>query len=101
MKRYIKKRKKYFYVNSSYKISIIFEHKKKLTKYLNTDIFFLEFYKMSDSEDEGAKIQEFKEVAEEIKKCKKNPETSGMFVSGWDDADQQIDVVKDPTGTFS
>lgn len=53
---------------------------------------------MSDLEDEEVKIKEFKEVAEEIKRCKKNPETSGMFVSGWDDADQDVNVVKDPTG---
>ncbi|CAH0724750.1 unnamed protein product, partial [Brenthis ino] len=50
---------------------------------------------MSDSEDEG-KIQDFKEISEEIEKCKKNPETSGMFVSGWDDADQDVNIVKDP-----
>ncbi|XP_045458809.1 ankyrin repeat domain-containing protein 49 [Melitaea cinxia] len=50
---------------------------------------------MSDSEDES-KIKDFKEISEEIERCKMNPATSGMFVSGWDDADQDVDLVKNP-----
>ncbi|XP_037298583.1 ankyrin repeat domain-containing protein 49 [Manduca sexta] len=52
---------------------------------------------MSDSENsETTEYNNFKEIQEEIEKCKRNPETSGMFVSGWDDADQDVDVVKNP-----
>ncbi|XP_068626638.1 ankyrin repeat domain-containing protein 49 [Battus philenor] len=51
---------------------------------------------MSDSEDESLNIRNYKEVADEIKRCKRNPATSGMFVSGWDDADQDVDLVKNP-----
>ncbi|RVE49352.1 hypothetical protein evm_005967 [Chilo suppressalis] len=51
---------------------------------------------MSDSEDDISEINNFKEIQAEIEKCKRNPETSGMFVSGWDDADQDVDVVKNP-----
>lgn len=50
---------------------------------------------MSDSEDES-KIKDFKEISDEIERCKMNPATSGMFVSGWDDADQDVDLVKNP-----
>ncbi|XP_047544969.1 ankyrin repeat domain-containing protein 49 [Vanessa atalanta] len=51
---------------------------------------------MSDSEDEERKVRDFKEISEEIERCKRNPETSGMFVSGWDDADQDVNLVKNP-----
>ncbi|XP_026731255.1 ankyrin repeat domain-containing protein 49 [Trichoplusia ni] len=51
---------------------------------------------MSDSEDEEKHIKSFAEVHKEIEAFKKNPETSGMFVSGWDDADQDVDIVKNP-----
>ncbi|KAJ8735468.1 hypothetical protein PYW07_007088 [Mythimna separata] len=51
---------------------------------------------MSDSEDENKEMKSFAEVHDEIKQCKRNPETSGMFVSGWDDADQDVEEVKDP-----
>ncbi|XP_034836077.1 ankyrin repeat domain-containing protein 49 [Maniola hyperantus] len=51
---------------------------------------------MSDSEEEEIKLKDFKEISDEIERCKKNPETSGMFVSGWDDADQDVDIVKNP-----
>lgn len=54
---------------------------------------------MSDSEDES-KIKDFKEISEEIERCKMNPATSGMFVSGWDDADQDVDLVKNPKGVI-
>ncbi|VVC90540.1 ankyrin repeat domain-containing protein 49 [Leptidea sinapis] len=50
----------------------------------------------SDSEEDEAVRQDFKEIADEIERCKRNPETSGMFVSGWDDADQDVDLVKNP-----
>lgn len=53
---------------------------------------------MSDSEDENRELKSFAEVHDEIKQCKRNPETSGMFVSGWDDADQDVEEVKDPKG---
>ncbi|CAH2238948.1 ankyrin repeat domain-containing protein 49 [Pararge aegeria] len=51
---------------------------------------------MSDSEDEEFKLKDFKEISDEIERCKSNPDTSGMFVSGWDDADQDVDIVKNP-----
>ncbi|XP_047025204.1 ankyrin repeat domain-containing protein 49 [Helicoverpa armigera] len=51
---------------------------------------------MSDSEDENKEIKSFEEIHDEIQEYKRNPETSEMFVSGWDDADQDVDVVKDP-----
>ncbi|XP_075971213.1 ankyrin repeat domain-containing protein 49-like [Anticarsia gemmatalis] len=51
---------------------------------------------MSDTEDEETQVRSFSEIHEEIERCKKNPETSGMFVSGWDDADQDVDTIKDP-----
>ncbi|XP_072944800.1 ankyrin repeat domain-containing protein 49-like [Epargyreus clarus] len=50
---------------------------------------------MSDSEEEQY-AKDYKEIAEEIKQRKSNPQTSGMFVSGWDDADQDVQLVKDP-----
>lgn len=55
---------------------------------------------MSDSEGEISAVQDFKDIADEILRCKKNPETANMFVSGWDDADQDVEVVKDPKGTI-
>lgn len=55
---------------------------------------------MSDSEDEETHIKSFAEVHKEIEAFKKNPETSGMFVSGWDDADQDVDIVKNPKGLY-
>ncbi|CAG9796701.1 unnamed protein product [Diatraea saccharalis] len=51
---------------------------------------------MSDSEEETFDFKKFKEIKDEIERCKTNPETSGMFVSGWDDADQDVDVVENP-----
>ncbi|XP_049881041.1 ankyrin repeat domain-containing protein 49-like [Pectinophora gossypiella] len=52
---------------------------------------------MSDSEDsDNFDPNELQDIHDEIEKCKKNPSTAGMFVSGWDDADQDVDVVKDP-----
>lgn len=53
---------------------------------------------MSDSEDSDDQMRKMLEIKNEIDKCKRNPETSGMFVSGWDDADQDVDVVKNPKG---
>lgn len=55
---------------------------------------------MSDSEDENQTVKSFEEIHDEIQKYKRNPETSGMFVSGWDDADQDVEVVKDPKGEY-
>ncbi|XP_062524625.1 ankyrin repeat domain-containing protein 49 isoform X1 [Bombyx mori] len=51
---------------------------------------------MSDEDDSDVEAKYFKEISDEIQTLKKNPETSGMFVSGWDDADQDVDLVKDP-----
>ncbi|XP_041975622.1 ankyrin repeat domain-containing protein 49 isoform X2 [Aricia agestis] len=51
---------------------------------------------MSDSEDDDIFKRDFNDIADEIDRCKKNPETSGMFVSGWDDADADVNVVKNP-----
>ncbi|CAH2050245.1 unnamed protein product, partial [Iphiclides podalirius] len=51
---------------------------------------------MSDSEDEATNARTYQEIANEIERYKSNPETSGMFVSGWDDADQDVDIVKNP-----
>ncbi|XP_014356148.2 ankyrin repeat domain-containing protein 49-like [Papilio machaon] len=51
---------------------------------------------MSDSEEESVNARNYEEIAKEIERCKRNPETSGMFVSGWDDADQDVDIVKNP-----
>lgn len=53
---------------------------------------------MSDSDEEEVVRQDFKDIADEIDRCKKNPETSGMFVSGWDDDDQDIQDVTNPKG---
>lgn len=53
---------------------------------------------MSDSEDENTQLKSFSEIHEEIERCKKNPDTSEMFISGWDDTDQDVNVVKDPKG---
>lgn len=53
---------------------------------------------MSDSEGSDDQIKDLLEIKHEIQKCKNDPATSGMFVSGWDDADQDVDVVKDPKG---
>lgn len=54
---------------------------------------------MSDSEDfDNFQYNDFKDVNEEINQLKRNPQTSGMFVSGWDDADQDVDIVKNPKG---
>lgn len=55
---------------------------------------------MSDSEDETKIVKSFEEIHNEIKQCKRNPETSGMFVSGWDDPDQDVEEVKDPKGVY-
>lgn len=55
---------------------------------------------MSDSDDsDTVDPRRYQEISEEIMKYKKNPETAGMFVSGWDDADQDIAAVEDPKGT--
>ncbi|KAM3967578.1 ankyrin repeat domain-containing protein 49 [Aphomia sociella] len=51
---------------------------------------------MSDSDSDSYDKKDIQEIHDEIEKYKRNPETSGMFVSGWDDADQDVDVVKDP-----
>ncbi|CAG4979263.1 unnamed protein product [Parnassius apollo] len=51
---------------------------------------------MSDSENEEIYARNYQEITDEIERCKRNPETSGMFVSGWDDADQDVDIVKNP-----
>ncbi|KAJ0182618.1 hypothetical protein K1T71_001987 [Dendrolimus kikuchii] len=51
---------------------------------------------MSDSEDSDTYVNDFKDLQDEIDKCKRNPETSGMFISGWDDADQDVDIVQNP-----
>lgn len=54
---------------------------------------------MSDSEDsDTVDPRPLEEIQEEIKKCKKNPSTSSMFVSGWDDADEGVQAVQDPKG---
>lgn len=53
---------------------------------------------MSDSEEESVNVRNYEEIAKEIERRKTNPETSGMFVSGWDDADQDVDIVKNPKG---
>lgn len=55
---------------------------------------------MSDSEDEETATRSFTEIQREIEQCKKNPETSGMFVSGWDDADEGVTTVSDPKGLY-
>lgn len=57
---------------------------------------------MSDSDDsDTVDPRRYQEISEEIMKYKKNPETAGMFVSGWDDADQDIAAVEDPKGTYN
>lgn len=57
---------------------------------------------MSDSEDsdlfEEQPKRSFQDIHAEIERCKKNPATSGMFVSGWDDPDEDVEEVKDPKG---
>lgn len=53
---------------------------------------------MSDLDDFDSEPGSLQDIHEEIERYKKNPSTSGMFVSGWDDADQDVDVVKDPKG---
>ncbi|CAK1544627.1 unnamed protein product [Leptosia nina] len=50
----------------------------------------------SDSEEEALTSKDYMEIANEIEEYKKNPKTSGMFVSGWDDDDVGVDVVKNP-----
>ncbi|XP_022117497.2 ankyrin repeat domain-containing protein 49 [Pieris rapae] len=50
----------------------------------------------SDSEEEALTTRDYQEIAEEIEKYKRDPETSEMFVSGWDDADVGVDIVKNP-----
>lgn len=55
---------------------------------------------MSDSEEDEYKLRKnFQEISDEIERYKSNPETAGMFVSGWDDAEQDVDSVKNPKGT--
>lgn len=57
---------------------------------------------MSDSEEDEYKLRKnFQEISDEIERYKSNPETAGMFVSGWDDAEQDVDSVKNPKGTYS
>ncbi|XP_047984923.1 ankyrin repeat domain-containing protein 49-like [Leguminivora glycinivorella] len=55
---------------------------------------------MSDSEESDTfneePVRSFHDIHDEIERCKKNPATSGMFVSGWDDADEGVEEVKDP-----
>ncbi|XP_026758729.1 ankyrin repeat domain-containing protein 49 [Galleria mellonella] len=54
---------------------------------------------MSDSDSDGNDSfnpKDIHEIHDEIEKYKSNPETSGMFVSGWDDANQDVELVKDP-----
>ncbi|XP_013194725.1 ankyrin repeat domain-containing protein 49 [Amyelois transitella] len=52
---------------------------------------------MSEDEDyDTFNVKNLQDIHDEIEKCKKNPKTAGMFVSGWDDAEQDIDVVKNP-----
>lgn len=54
---------------------------------------------MSDDEDVDAfDFKSFQEVSDDINQHKTHPDTSGMFVSGWDDADQGVEEVKDPKG---
>jgi hypothetical protein len=55
---------------------------------------------MSDSENDTIEVNNFQEIQKEIEKCKRNPETSGMFVSGWDDADTDVDICNDPKGNL-
>lgn len=57
---------------------------------------------MSDSEDSDVvDPRPLEEIHKEIKRCKKNPTTSTMFVSGWDDADDDVAVVSDPKGRYN
>lgn len=52
---------------------------------------------MSDSDDSDTfRPNTLQEIHEEIKRCKKNPDTSKMFVSGWDDDDQDVDFANKP-----
>ncbi|KAJ2947777.1 hypothetical protein O0L34_g9559 [Tuta absoluta] len=53
---------------------------------------------MSDS-DESYTVNptSLEDIHDEIEKCKSNPDTAGMFVSGWDDADEDVDPITDPT----
>ncbi|XP_011560093.3 ankyrin repeat domain-containing protein 49 [Plutella xylostella] len=51
---------------------------------------------MSDSEEDTVNVNDFEDIHAEIERRKKNPETSGMFVSGWDDEDEDIEEVKNP-----
>lgn len=53
---------------------------------------------MSDSEGSDDQIKDLLEIKHEIQKYKSNPATSGMFVSGWDDADQDVEIVENPQG---
>lgn len=55
---------------------------------------------MSDSEDSDDQVKDLLNIKKEIDTYKKNPATSQMFVSGWDDPDQDIDLVEDPKGTI-
>lgn len=51
---------------------------------------------MSESDDSDIHVNDFRDIQKEIKKCKRNPQTSGMFVSGWDDEDKDVNTVKQP-----
>lgn len=55
---------------------------------------------MSDSDDSDGRVKDLINIKKEIDTYKKNPDTSQMFVSGWDDADQDIDVIEDPKGVI-
>lgn len=52
----------------------------------------------SDSDEEPLNFRDYRGIADEIENYKSNPETAEMFVSGWDDADDGVDIVKNPKG---
>ncbi|XP_028176344.1 ankyrin repeat domain-containing protein 49-like [Ostrinia furnacalis] len=52
---------------------------------------------MSDSDDSDIyQHRAFREIHRAIRNYKKDPKTAGMFVSGWDDADEGVDEVENP-----
>lgn len=57
-----------------------------------------ELVKMSYSSDEEEEkyVKNMERITQEIEKKKQDPELRGMFVSGWDDPDNDIGIEADP-----
>ncbi|KAL4716026.1 hypothetical protein ACJJTC_002791 [Scirpophaga incertulas] len=51
---------------------------------------------MTDSDEDNLNFDDLQNITKQIERYKNDPDTSGMFVSGWDDADQDVTVVDDP-----